>query len=55
MKAIILAIVATPVLYGLAAAVIEASGIRATFIDGRLVLGISFFTAFSVARFLLPK
>jgi hypothetical protein len=55
LKALFVAIVATPILYGLGAEVIEASGLRATYIDGRFVLGLSFFTAFSVARLLVPK
>jgi hypothetical protein len=46
---IVLAVIATPVLYGLGAAAIEATGYRGDYSDGRLLLGICFFLAFSMA------
>lgn len=54
-KALILAIFATPILYGLGSAAVEVSGFRASYIDGRLILGLSFFISFSVAHFFIRR
>jgi hypothetical protein len=50
-KALLIALVATPVLYGIGAKAIEASGYAADYSDGRLLLAASFFVPFSIARF----
>jgi hypothetical protein len=50
-KAFLLALVATPFLYGLGAAAIEASGYRAGYGEGRVLLALSFFAAFAVGQF----
>ena len=56
-KALLVALVATPFLYGLGAAAIEASGYRAGYGEGRLLLALSFFAAFAAGQFFLraPK
>lgn len=50
-KALLVALVATPFLYGLGAAAIEASGYRAGYGEGRVLLALSFFVAFSAGQF----
>jgi len=55
LKAALLALVVTPIIYGLGAAVIDASWYRSTYGDGRLLLAISFFVAFSVAKVVVRR
>jgi|WetSurSiteA1Bulk_404760.scaffolds.fasta_scaffold414676_1 hypothetical protein len=55
LKAVLFALAVTPVLYGLVAAVLDASGYQGTYGDGRLVLAACFFVAFSGARFVIRR
>ena len=50
-KASLFALVATPLLYGLGAAAIEASGYPAGYGEGRVLLALSFFAAFAAGQF----
>lgn len=50
-KALLIALAATPVLYGLGATAIEATGYATDYSDGRLLLAAAFFVPFSIARF----
>jgi hypothetical protein len=54
-KSFLLALVATPFLYGLGAAAIEASGYRAGYGEGRVLLALSFFVAFAVGQFFFRR
>jgi hypothetical protein len=50
LKAVLLVLVATPIIYGLGATVMDVSGYRGNYGDGRLLFAISFFVAFSMAK-----
>ena len=56
-KAFLVALVATPFLYGLGVAAIEASGYRAGYGEGRVLLALSFFATFAAGQifFRAPK
>ncbi|MDZ4252047.1 MAG: hypothetical protein U1A72_05680 [Sulfuritalea sp.] len=51
MKAILLALVATPFLYGIGVSAIEASGFRAGYGEGRVLLALCFFAAFAAGQY----
>lgn len=50
-KTLIVALICTPFVYALGAALLEALNYSGSFLDGRLLLAVSFFFSFSVAQF----
>jgi hypothetical protein len=50
-KTLIVALICTPFVYALGAALLEALNYSGSFLDGRLLLAVSFFLSFSVAQF----